>query len=124
MAAGDEFYIDAKSIQRMKDIVTKSTRFGTVDLYKRKSLCVTMANAITDPKKALDRYEASTYVFGMNVPEANIFLDRAAELGNKEAINILADRKIISEYDKAVAREEERNKKFNKVLKTYDLFGL
>ena len=77
MAAGDEFYIDAKSIQRMKDIVTKSTRFGTVDLYKRKSLCVTMANAITDPKKALDRYEASTYVFGMNVPEANIFLDRA-----------------------------------------------
>ena len=123
--AKDEFYIDAKSIQRMRDIVTKaSAKYGHVDEWKQNQLCETMAGLITDPKKALDRYEAATYVFGMNTKPANIFLSRAVGLGNPDAISIRNDRNAIREGEAAKAREEERNRKFNQILQTYDLFNM
>lgn len=116
-AIGD-FYIDAKSVQRMEDIKDKKAP-GSIG--KQTTFCENMANAIKDVNKAFARYEAACHVFGVDSLQSKPFLRKAAELGHAEAKEILADQRIIKAYEVAIKREEERKRKFSTVSLTYDM---
>lgn len=117
MSAVNEFYIDAKSAQRMEDIKRKAesgTRSTT-------DYCRQMADTIKDTQKAFYRYEAACHVFGLDSREAAIFFRRAIELGHPEAMKIQHNQTIIRTAEVARKEEEERRAKFKLVSLAYDL---
>lgn len=80
-----------------------------------------MADTIRDKEKAFDRFEAASHVFGVDSPEADIFLKCAVNLSHQEAINIYSNQKIIKAYEKAMKEETERKEKFKSISMTYDI---
>lgn len=72
---------DAKDTQRVQDIKTKANGSG----WKAFELAQQMANAITTPDKAYNRYKAAMLVFGPG-QVADAFLDRAKKLGHADGI--------------------------------------
>jgi hypothetical protein len=73
---------DAKDIKRVQDIFTKAQQKRHVSAT---DLAHTMCKLITTPEKAYRRYLAAAQIDGKNNRVAQIFLERAVELGHEEA---------------------------------------
>ena len=75
---------DAKDIQRVQDIQRKAKGKS----YKEAELAETMCKLIKDKEKAYRRYLAAKQVGGEKWRVAQIFLEKAAELGQGEAVSV------------------------------------
>lgn len=74
-----------KDFKRVNDIVSKSKGSDAKVLQ----LSTNMANKITGKQKAIDRYEAAAEVLGNDHPAAQVFLQRAIDLGATNLENLL-----------------------------------
>ncbi len=89
--------MDAKSIQRIKDIGKKAGG----DPAKMNSLARTQANLITDGYKAFSRFECAVFFYGPFSQVALRFLDRAVELNHYDAANIKKNISTLVNYENA-----------------------
>lgn len=84
----DEFILNEepqfKDVMRLDDILGKAKG----DQNKQIQLATNMAKAITNPDKAMRRFEAAQEQLGDNHPVTKIFARRAKELGNPITINL------------------------------------
>jgi hypothetical protein len=94
---------DAKDLQRIKDIQTKAKGSG----YKENELATTMCKLIKDKEKAYRRYLAAKEIGGKKWRVAQIFLERAVELGQDKAIGV----KTQDDADEKKRYEEELERK-------------
>jgi len=93
---------DAKDDQRISDIQSKSGGSG----WKAAELARQMADKITTPDKAYNRYIAAVTVFGKDSRVANIFLDRAKKLNHATGTTVANDRDEAQHKQWEQARQE------------------
>lgn len=109
---------DAKDDQRISDIQSKSNGSG----WKAAELAQQMADKITTPEKAYNRYQAAINVFGKDSRVANIFLDRAKVLKHATGTTVANDRDEAQrqiwkqQREEALARAKVKADKFIKIF--------
>jgi hypothetical protein len=89
--------MDAKSIQRLRDIGKKAGD----DPGKMNTLARTQANLITDKDKAFNRFECSVFFYGPFSQVTLRFLDRAIELNYYGASDIKKNIMTILNHERA-----------------------
>jgi len=94
---------DAKDLKRVEDIFAKSKGKS----YKAAELAETMCKLIKDKEKAYRRYLAAAQIAGKDSRVAQIFLERAVELGHEEAGSV----KQVKVADDKAKYEAELNRK-------------
>lgn len=98
-----------KDLVRMQDIQTKSAG----DHDKELSLAATQAKIITNPVKAKARAEAAEQVFGSGSDIAEIFHQRAQELGG-DYVRAEASRGVLAPVKGPVGKGEKLEREFKK----------
>jgi hypothetical protein len=99
---------DAKDVQRVEDIKTKSNG----RMYDARKLAELMADKITTPDKAYNRYLAAQQVFPNDNSVANVFLDRAKRLGHVDGVKAADDR----DAAQRAKWEQERKEAYAKAM--------
>ena len=107
--------MDAKSIQRLRDIGKKAGD----DPEKMNTLARTQANLITDKDKAFNRFECSVFFYGPFSQVTLRFLDRAVELNCYGASTIKKNIMTLINYESAV---KDVTKLINDVAKRGESF--